>query len=296
MSARILVASLTALCLCLSPTLFAQENRQERKEEGKGSRMHRASQLNGKYVKNKEGETLGHVEDIVVNMKDGSIVYVAIAHGQTLGFGGKLFAVSPNALRLAEGGEYCVMDASRKAFEDGKGFDANAWPRQPSDNFGNREGRNDKEGNLEKAAENVGKAVKEGAQDVKEGIQGESQLSRVSSIIGMGVRTPENKSLGSVYDLMLNCNDHKVAYAAVNYGATLGIGGKLIAVPWDRMKIKSLSLTPSDNHFVINTTQEQFERAPHFTSDSWPNQPNNEFWSNQKGNNAENRNEKRDSD
>jgi sporulation protein YlmC with PRC-barrel domain len=267
MYTRILFAGLTALSIFLGQSLVAGENPSNREHNVK-----RASKLNGMYVKAGQGEdaqTLGHVEDMVVNMRDGSIVYVAVGHGQTLGFGGKLFAVAPDAFRLSDNGEYLILNGvTEQDFANGKGFDANAWPTRPDQTWSRGEGK-------------VQKAVKEAGRDVKEAVQGKdgNKLTRASAIIGMAVRTPQDKSLGNVYDLAVDCSNHKIAYAAINYGSTLGVGGKLIAVPWDRLQIKSLDLRPGSNVFVLNTTQEQMERAPNFTNENWPAQANEEFWS-----------------
>lgn len=268
MYTRILFAGLTALGMFVGQSLVAGEDPSSREHQIK-----RASKLNGMYVKSGEGEdaqTLGHVEDMVVNMKDGNIVYVAVAHGQTLGFGGKMFAIAPDAFRPSSNGEYLILTGvTEKDFENGKGFDANAWPTRPDQTWSRGEGK-------------VQKAVEEAGRDVKDTLQGKDghRLTRASAIIGMAVRTPEDKSLGHVYDLAVDCNKHRIAYAAVNYGSTLGVGGKLVAVPWNQLQIKSMDLRPSSNVFVLNTTQEQLERAPTFTNENWPNQADERFWSN----------------
>src|SRR5262245_52413920 len=81
----------------------------------------------GTSVKNARGDSLGNVEDYVIDLRDGHIVYVAVAAGETLGFGGKLFAVPPQAIRLTEGPAF-VMEANKEDFDRGRGFDANKWP------------------------------------------------------------------------------------------------------------------------------------------------------------------------
>lgn len=275
MYTRIMVAGLIALGLATSAAVAGDDNG---KEQAKS--IYRASNLTGKYVMNGTGEnadTLGHIEDIVINLKDGSVVYYVLTHGETLGFGGKYFAIAPEAMRLTQNGEYFILTGvSNKDLDDMKGFDANTWPREPSRDIGK----------AEKGA--VGKAV----QGVKEAVNGKDRLARVNRVIGMAVRNPKNENLGSVYDLAMNAHGakQKVAYAAVSYGGTLGVGGKLYAVPLNKMQISSPELRPGAPVFVINATQKTFEGLEGFTSgDNWPARANETFW-------GKIRNQERDSD
>lgn len=296
MHTRILAVGLTALGLFLAQNVRAGEDTSTKREHS----VRRASQINGKYVKNGEGEdaqTLGHVADMVMNLKDGSIVYVALGHGQTLGFGGKMFAIAPDAFKVSSNGEYLILNGvTEQQLENAKGFDANTWPQQPDRQWSKGEARG--QGGVREAVKEAGEAVKQAGQDVKQAVQGTDKdnrtLTRVSAIMGMAVRTPEDKSLGHIYDLAVDCDNHKVAYAAVNYGSTLGIGGKLVAVPWTHMQVKSLTLRPGANMFVVNTTQEQFESAPTFNNDSWPARPQEQFWSKieRTGNRGSNQNDR----
>lgn len=258
-----IVAGLLALGL-ITPALSAGDNGKEQRKS-----IYRVSNLTGKYVMNGTGDnadTLGHIEDAVINLNDGSVAYYVLSHGETLGFGGKYFAIAPEALRLTENGEYFILTGvSNKDLDNMKGFDANTWPREPSRDIGK----------AEKGA--IGKAV-DGA---KEAVNGKGQLARVNRVLGMAVRNSKNESLGSVYDLAMNMenNKHRIAYAAVSHGGTLGVGGKLYAVPLNKMRLSSPELRPGARVFVINTTQKSFEGLEGFTSgDNWPARPNEEFW------------------
>lgn len=66
------------------------------------------------------------------------------------------------------------------------------------------------------------------------------------------------KKLGDIEDLVLN-QDNKVAYALVSVGGLLGIGDKLVAVPYD-----SLVINKADEKILLDVTKEQLERAPAF--------------------------------
>jgi len=258
-----IAASLLAVAVMASGLSAEDDSKDKRKS------LYRASNLTGKYVMNGTGdnaENLGDIQDIVINLNDGKVIYYVLSHGETLGFGGKYFAVAPEALRLSDDGRQFVLNGvSSKDLDNKKGFDANKWPQEPDRTIGKGE------------RGTVDKAVKE----VKKAVDGKLRIARTSRIIGMAVRTPENKSLGSVWDLAMNVEGekHRVAYAAVSYGGTLGIGGKLYAVPLDKMTLKSPELRPSEQAFVINTTQDNFKNLTGYTSnETWPVKPDEKFW------------------
>jgi sporulation protein YlmC with PRC-barrel domain len=62
----------------------------------------RARNIEGMVVKNPEGQELGKVEDVVVDMATGKVRYAAIAFGGFLGVGDKLFAVPFHSLRVEQ--------------------------------------------------------------------------------------------------------------------------------------------------------------------------------------------------
>ena len=242
-----------ALCLFVSAAAFGQE-----KTEGKRA-IHPASRILGLEIRNAKGtDALGYVEDCIINMKDGKAVYVAMSRGKVLGFGGSFFAIAPDALRMGNNNEYLMLDATNADFENAKGFDQNAWPTQPDRRWG-------------KSAA----GVRDGEQPTAS-IKGNENLARITAITGLNVygRDSSDKSkeavVGRIYDLALDCNQHQIAYAAVHHGGTLGVGGKLVAVPWQALTLKAPALDPQRRAFFINAMTADFERATGFTSDNWP--------------------------
>jgi sporulation protein YlmC with PRC-barrel domain len=247
------------VCLVVSAgTVSAQQN------DGKRT-IHPAGKIMGMDVRNTKNESLGHIEDIVVNMRDGRTVYAALGRGQVLGFGGSLYAIAPDALSLAPNGEYVVLNANNADFENAKGFDQNAWPTGPDRRWGGKASAN--LGNVTLAA--VDAAI------------GRDNLARVTAINGLNVygRDDSNKEVvvGRIYDLAMNCDTHQVAYAGVHHGGTLGVGGKLIALPWSALTLRAPALNPQQRAFFVDATVRDFENAEGFTTDNWPAQANLRF-------------------
>lgn len=280
MHSKIMVAGLLVLGLLVVPALKAGE-----REKDRGPM--RASNLTGMYVKNgttDDAQTLGHIEDIVFDVNGGNIVYYVLARNQVLGLGGNYFAIAPETLKMSGDADYFILsNVTNEQLEDAKGFDSNAWPTEPDRRWSKGQGK-------------VEKGVREAGEDVKETVKGKKRLARVESVFGMAVRNHKNESLGSIYDLAVDMHNQKITYAAVSTGGTLGIGGRLVAVPLNKMALDTApTARASSRVFLINTTPEQFEQAPGFTSnENWPARANDNFWSKVRTGGEEQRNNDND--
>ena len=78
-------------------------------------------------------------------------------------------------------------------------------------------------------------------------------------VIGAGITDGQNKSVGTVKDLIIGDND-KVDLVVVSVGGILGIGDKLVAVPYDELHVAD----NSGNTFMINASKAQLEAMPEF--------------------------------
>jgi sporulation protein YlmC with PRC-barrel domain len=62
---------------------------------------------------------------------------------------------------------------------------------------------------------------------------------RVSKVVGASVYNDQNQSIGSIDDVLMSDNDHKADMAVVSVGGFLGMGSKLVSVPFDQLKIEN---------------------------------------------------------
>lgn len=92
---------------------------------------HRGSKLMGLAVKNREGEDLGKIEDLVIDER-GHVRYAAVSYGGFLGFANKLFAVPWKALTVKhdvnKSSYYVELNVNKKYLEKAEGFDKDKWP------------------------------------------------------------------------------------------------------------------------------------------------------------------------
>ncbi|WP_250507343.1 PRC-barrel domain-containing protein [Caballeronia sp. GAFFF3] len=86
-----------------------------------------------------------------------------------------------------------------------------------------------------------------------------------STLDGISVRSSDGQDVGSLKEIMLDVTSGRIAYAVLSSGGFLGIGDKLLAVPWSALTLDT------DNHcFRIDATAEQVRNSPGFDKDSWP--------------------------
>jgi len=87
-----------------------------------------ASTLTGNEVVNRQGENLGEVKDVMIDVESGKVTYAVLEFGGFLGLGAKLFAVPINAMELDTVKERFVFDQSKERLESAPGFDKDNWP------------------------------------------------------------------------------------------------------------------------------------------------------------------------
>lgn len=97
-----------------------------------------ASSIRGDSVRNLEGEKLGEIEDLVIDLASGAVAYAVLSFGGFLGLGEKLFAVPWNAMGLDLEERSFILDVDREFLEHAPGFDRNAWPDFASPLFRDR--------------------------------------------------------------------------------------------------------------------------------------------------------------
>ncbi|QBQ55730.1 PRC-barrel domain-containing protein [Nitrosococcus wardiae] len=95
---------------------------------GPGPYIMAASTLEGDTVVNLEGEELGTITDIMVDVPKGRIAYAVLSFGGFLGMGDKLFAVPWNALILDAEDKCFVLKVDKETLKNAPGFDKGNWP------------------------------------------------------------------------------------------------------------------------------------------------------------------------
>jgi len=96
-----------------------------------GATAHRASKMIGMAVKNSAGESLGKVNDLVIDER-GSVRYAAVQFGGFAGFNAKLFAVPWTSFAIKNDvdsdSRFAELNIDKKVLENAPGFPSDKWP------------------------------------------------------------------------------------------------------------------------------------------------------------------------
>ena len=79
-------------------------------------------------VVNLNGEYVGKIEELMIDVTTGRVAYAVLSFGGFLGLGDKLFAIPWQALRLVTDEHRFVLDVDRSVLDHAPGFDKRNWP------------------------------------------------------------------------------------------------------------------------------------------------------------------------
>jgi sporulation protein YlmC with PRC-barrel domain len=117
-----------------SPHVATQKRRMQMDQNINWS-MLSAGTLTGDEVVNNKGESLGKIEDLMLDLDRGRIAYAVLSFGGFLGMGNKLFAVPWDALKVDRPNKRCQLDLPKERLEAAPGFDKGKWPKHADSTF-----------------------------------------------------------------------------------------------------------------------------------------------------------------
>lgn len=102
---------------------------------GPGPRLMGADTLIGNDVANMEGDDLGSIKEIMLDMHSGRVAYAVLSFGGVFGMGEKLFAVPWTALNLNTNNKRFELDVNKEQLENAPGFNKEKWPDMADTNW-----------------------------------------------------------------------------------------------------------------------------------------------------------------
>ena len=97
-----------------------------------------ASALKGDKVVNQQGEDLGKIEEIMIDLDHGRIAYAVLSFGGFLGMGDKLFAIPWQAFAVDTVQKRLVLNADKELLKKAPGFDKDNWPNMADPAWGTK--------------------------------------------------------------------------------------------------------------------------------------------------------------
>ena len=86
-----------------------------------------ATKIIGNKIVSREGEQLGNIKDLTIDLDDAQIAYAVLSFGGFLGLGDKLFAIPLEALLFIDD-HTMILDVDKEVLKNAPGFDKDRWP------------------------------------------------------------------------------------------------------------------------------------------------------------------------
>ncbi|HVS13232.1 MAG TPA: PRC-barrel domain-containing protein [Thermoanaerobaculia bacterium] len=87
-----------------------------------------ATSLMGDDVYSPQGEKLGDIKELMIDLEHGRVAYAVLSFGGFIGLGEKLFAIPFSSLTLLPEKEHFVLEVPKERLEKAPGFDKDNWP------------------------------------------------------------------------------------------------------------------------------------------------------------------------
>jgi sporulation protein YlmC with PRC-barrel domain len=104
--------------------------------DGPGPEVMAAATLDGTKVMSSDGEDVGKISDIMLDVRSGRIAYAVLSEGGFLGMGTTLHAIPWNALTLDTDQECFHVSIAAQQIKNDPGFDKDHWPSMADATWG----------------------------------------------------------------------------------------------------------------------------------------------------------------
>ena len=220
--------------------------------------VERGDKLIGKAVYSSDNQKVGKIDNLIVDLESGRILYAVVSTGT---IAGKDFAVPPGVFTAIQG-DNVHMNIDKSKLEGAPEFTKDV---DKPDQWGQASF-------VDKTYQYFGQnAWWQGASAAANA--GEfHNVHKVKDVIGMKVKNVNNEDLGKVDNVMLDLPAGRVVYVILNPDSSLNLGKNFYALPPN-----ALTLSSDSKNLVSDLNRDKLAAAPHFNKDQWPNLSNPAF-------------------
>jgi sporulation protein YlmC with PRC-barrel domain len=264
--------------------------------------LHRSDDLIGAELRSTQGESIGSVEDVFVSSNGEANYAVLSCEGEGKN---KLVVVPLSILRSSKSsmpGDMGAGSTGRTGGETGRdttGRESAGRPMGGSDQFTISIDKerlrtapsfedNDWPKGTEVAAhfDEVDRFFRNETsmtgRPISASVRGpNTMVLRASKLEGRNIENASGEKVGDIQQIVFDTQNGRVAYVAVSMGGFLGVGDKLVAVPWEAINVRSStagaagagagSERDGDEKLILETSKDKLNAAPEFKSgdESW---------------------------
>lgn len=289
--------------LTISATAQDTSTRPQRTHDLRGAA--KGSDVMGMPVQNLQGEKLGKVNDLALNLESGRIVEVSVSSGGVMGIDKTYTAVPPGVLHCDPSQKFFELDANKEKFNAAPRFDSSKWGEGTQSNevtdvygyYGEpsyfmAQGDGSSSSDLHGASASTlprnmdGTINTNGSRSVdlvhnEEAVRNDQgtnywsstrdswyqlgYVSLASKVMGLTVKNLQDEKLGKVENLIVDLPSGRIIAVIISSGAYLGMDGELSAVPPSAFRFNT-----GHDTLQLDASREMLDSAPHFKSNQWP--------------------------
>jgi sporulation protein YlmC with PRC-barrel domain len=216
-----------------------------------------ASSLTSHPVVNLDDQRLGTLDDLVVNLADGHVLFATLDYGGllNLNLGSSKIPIPPNALAWDAARERVRLGLSNAELDQIEGF-GNRWPQLDNQGW-----------ELEAlwAWRRVDRPLISETPVTYARTTPET-VRRVSVLNGENVRNLADEEVAHIDDLLIELESGLISYLIVTRGGFLGLGRDQFAVPFSAFEVVVLN-DSEEAILILDAIPDDFANAPLYTSE-----------------------------
>jgi sporulation protein YlmC with PRC-barrel domain len=262
----------------------------------------KSTDLIGMTVNNYQGEKIGTVEELVVDLRYGRLIQVILSTGSYSGSDGMMTAVSPETLHHDADNKILQLDTNKEKLKMAPTFEPGTWNQGAQSNrvaelyvyYGehpyfissrhdrwitNTDGTFTRTSPINEGRNNsAGTAIADGTHQTVQTTDHWTymgDLQKASSLIGTPVNNLQGENLGNVQNLLVDLRTGRIVAVVISSGGFLGMGDVLSPVPpmalhlsTDQNDVRRDIATPDTTMALQNSGDQNDSGLPNSTAAS----------------------------
>ena len=259
------LGTVTAISLCVFAVPTSAQNDQSTASSKAGTfssaqsdttlaHVERANKLVGKEIKSSDNQRVGKIDNLVVDLETGRILYAVVGMGGVGKVGEKRYAVPPGIFTEAQGNTVQI-NADKQKLSGAPEF-TSVVHRDLRSELG-------KADFVSKVYQYFGQnAWWQGNTPASEGTF--HNTHKVNDVIGMKIQNVNNETMGKVDNVAVDLPAGRVVYVILNPDSSLNLGNNFYALPPN-----AFTLASDQKSLSSDINKDKLSGAPHFTRDNW---------------------------
>ena len=251
------------------------------------------SWIMGTNIVTTSDEKLGSVDDLLISPRHHRVAYVLLSRGGVAGIGSKTYAVPYSAFTWNDEKRKLVLPITKEMLESAPAIDGDDWKRLTEKERSTplfeyykvpvtrRDWTNDASVHAELpdadgAAGRDKSKVPQPPRDEKDHkaprpgdewsqtALNQWPLLKCSQIKGQTLLSDQGSELGTMKDVIVDCNSGRIAFGSVGFGGVLGFGDKMVLIPWDMFRVNT-----EGKVYATTLDPDMVKAAPKVDYDDW---------------------------